>query len=129
MWLNSNLRNDFPIHELVDDLKVEVFKWLSVKDLCNCSRVCKAWRVLIETRNEIWKQKFKELDEDCSGANMNKDPLREEFKLYYDLEVWSPLKKYDTIEISENGKTAHNKDPTSGSGNWYVSNKFLTYYE
>lgn len=53
MTLNTS---SFCFSELSDNLLEHIFSYLSLSDVANCARVCKAWnRFLSDENNDIWR--------------------------------------------------------------------------
>lgn len=97
---------------LSDDLLCRIFTYLpSLRDLCQCIRVCKRWERLLGSENaEAWQQLLVE----CTPKKFREDNLiaclaSAKAKLIAFECAWSDSDHSDNIEIKENSLTLHRK--------------------
>lgn len=93
---------DAPILELI-------FIYLDLRDLRNCSLVCKAWcRVLSDGNNEVWRfQCMRRLPEEIVKSKLLSTitPFRSKLRAFF--HAWNPNDCSRNIYIKPNGFTLH----------------------
>jgi hypothetical protein len=103
------------IGDIPEELLVEIFKFIKIKDYRSLACVCKTWRNQINS-NLLWQSKFKQhgYDLPTDTKNVLLNDLKKKFKHLFN-DQWSNQNKYPSIELSNNNLTAKNPEK---EGNW-----------
>ncbi|XP_063376799.1 F-box/SPRY domain-containing protein 1 [Cydia fagiglandana] len=112
-----HLCEGYSIAELVPDLVLEnIFSYLSVKDLRNCSLVCKSWyRILSDENNDVWRiHCVKRLAEEVMKSDLLSTLTTYKAKLKAFFHAWNPHDCSRNIYVKPNGFTLH-RNPVAQS--------------
>ncbi|KAJ2953614.1 hypothetical protein O0L34_g1220 [Tuta absoluta] len=111
------LYDEYAIAELVPDHVLEnIFSYLSLKDLKNCSLVCKSWfRVLNDENNDVWRSHcIRRLPEEVLKSDLlsNLGTYKEKLRAFF--HAWNPYDCSRNIYVKPNGFTLH-RNPVAQS--------------
>lgn len=100
--------NYYAIAEL-DHVFENIFSYLTLKDLRNCSLVCKSWyRILSDENNYVWRQQcFKRLAEEVMKSDLLSTVVTYKAKLRAFYHAWNPYDCSRNIYVKPNGFTLH----------------------
>ncbi|CAG5021988.1 unnamed protein product [Parnassius apollo] len=110
-------RDQYTIAELVPDHVLEnIFSYLSLRDLRNCSLACKTWfRILSDENNDVWRfHCYKKLAEEVRKSDLLTSVPTYKSKLRAFFHAWSPRDCSRNIYIKPNGFTLH-RNPVAQS--------------
>lgn len=102
--------DDYAIAEIVPDHILEnIFSFLRLKDLRNCSVVCKSWhRVLNEVHSEVWRSHcLKKMSEEALRSDLLVPLGSYKSKLRAFCYAWNPFDCSRNVYIKPNGFTLH----------------------
>lgn len=107
---NIHLCEGYSIAELVPDIVLEnIFSYLNLKDLRNCSLVCKSWyRILSDENNDVWRTHcLKRLAEEVMKSDLLSTLSTYKSKLKALCHAWNPHDCSRNIYVKANGFTLH----------------------
>lgn len=102
--------DEYAIAELVPDHILEsIFSYLILRDLKNCSLVCKSWyRILSDENNDVWRfHCMKRLAEEVLKSDLLSTLATYKAKLRAYLHAWNPYDCSRNIYVKPNGFTLH----------------------
>ena len=104
------------MESLSEDLLCLIFSYLfTAKDLCQCSSVCRKWKNLLDSRNDIWKR----ILDQSTPSEFREDALLRGLqsaraKLIAFECAWSEVDHSENIYVKENKLTLH-RNPVAQS--------------
>lgn len=104
------VRKCYAIAELVPDHVLEnIFSYLDLADLRNCSVVCKSWyRIISDENNDVWRVHcMKRLQEEVIKSDLLSSVFTYKTKLRAFYHAWNPHDCSRNIYIKSNGFTLH----------------------
>lgn len=94
---------------LPDNILESVFSYLDLRDLRNCSIVCKKWnRYLNDENNEVWRMHcMRKLTEEAIKSDLLSSVPTYKAKLRAYYHAWNPMDCSRNVYIKPSGFTLH----------------------